>query len=47
MGEHNCYTKDALESSKKKAYELWEVAGRKQWRDLDYWLRAVKGQIRK
>jgi hypothetical protein len=42
MGGHNCYTKDASECIKKKAYELWDKEGRKQGRDLDYWLRAEK-----
>ena len=50
MGEHNCYAKDASECIKKKAYELWDKGGRKQGRDLDYWLKAekaVKSQIKK
>jgi len=35
--------------TKDKAKELWEKDGRKQGRDLDYWLQAekiIKGQIR-
>lgn len=50
MGEHNCYHNDAKEFIKKKAYELWEKNGRKQGRDLDYWLnaeKALKVQIKK
>jgi len=49
MGEHNCYRKDEAECIKKKAYELWEKDGRKQGRDLDYWLnaeKAVKARLR-
>lgn len=42
MGEHNCYKKDAAECVRKKAYELWEKDGRKQGRDLHYWLIAEK-----
>jgi hypothetical protein len=42
MGEHNCYRKDVEECIKKKAYELWEKDGRKQGRDLHYWLDAEK-----
>ena len=50
MGEHNCYHKEATECIKKKAYELWEKDGRKQGRDLHYWLdaeKAVKIQAKK
>jgi len=50
MGEHNCYKKDEAECIKKKAYELWDKDGRKQGRDLNYWLnaeKAVKAQIKK
>jgi len=50
MGEHNCCKKDELECIKKMAYELWNNDGRKQGRDLDYWLnaeKAVKVQAKK
>ena len=50
MGEHNCYKSDLQECIKKKAYELWEKDGRKQGRDLQYWLnaeKAVKAQTKK
>ena len=50
MGEHNCCNNDAHECIKKKAYELWDKEGRKNGRDLDYWLKAekaVKTQIKK
>ena len=46
MGEHNCYKANEAECIRKKAYELWEKDGRKQGRDLYYWLKAensVKG----
>ena len=42
MGEHNCYMNNPQEFIKKKAYELWDKEGRKQGRDLDYWLKAEK-----
>jgi len=42
MGEHNCFKTDESECIKKKAKELWEKDGRKQGRDLDYWLNAEK-----
>ena len=42
MGEHNCYHSDVEECIRKKAYELWEKDGRKQGRDLYYWLIAEK-----
>lgn len=42
MGEHNCYRTDETECIKEKAYELWEKGGRKQGRDLNYWLDAEK-----
>ena len=42
MGEHGCCKKDVTECIKKKAYELWEKAGRKQGCDLDYWINAEK-----
>lgn len=42
MGEHNCYKTDEAECIKKKAYELWEKDGRKEGRDLHYWLDAEK-----
>lgn len=42
MGEHNCYKNDAQECIKIKAYELWEKDGRKQGRDIEYWLKAEK-----
>ncbi|MBI5676369.1 MAG: DUF2934 domain-containing protein [Nitrospirae bacterium] len=42
MGEHNCYRGDVEECIRKKAYELWEKDGRRQDRDLDYWLIAEK-----
>jgi hypothetical protein len=42
MGEHNCYHQDVKECVKRRAYELWEKDGRKQGRDIDYWLRAEK-----
>ena len=50
MGEHNCYKTDVAECIKKKAYELWEKDGRRQGRDMDYWLiaeKTVKGKIKK
>ena len=50
MGEHNCYMNDAQGCIKKKAYELWEKEGRKNGRDMDYWLKAekmVKAQVKK
>jgi hypothetical protein len=50
MGEHNCYKNDESECIKKKAYELWDKDGRRQGRDLQYWLKAekaVKTQIEK
>ncbi len=50
MGEHNCHRKDARECIKKKAYELWEKDGRKQGRDLHYWLiaeKTVNAQVKK
>ena len=50
MGEHNWCRKDVAECIKKKAYELWDRDGRKQGRDIDYWLQAektVKVQIKK
>jgi len=43
-------TSDLTEQIRKKAKELWERDGRKQGRDMDYWLQAerlVKGQMRK
>ena len=49
MGEHNCFKIDESECIKKKAKELWEKDGRKQGRDLDYWLnaeKAVKVQVK-
>ena len=42
MGEHNCYGSNETECIKKKAYELWEKDGRKNGRDLQYWLNAEK-----
>ena len=50
MGERNCCKKEVVECIKKKAYELWDKDGRKQGRDMDYWLNAekvVKVQIKK
>ena len=50
MGGHNCYKTDVKECIKKKAYELWEKDGRKQGRDMDYWLnaeKAVKSQTKR
>jgi hypothetical protein len=41
---------DAQECIKKKAYELWDKDGRKNGRELDYWLKAekvVKNQAKK
>ena len=49
MGEHNCYKTDVAEGIKKNAYELLENDGRKQSRDMDYWLdaeKAVMAQIK-
>ena len=49
MGTHNCCNTDKAECIKKKAYELWEKDGRKQGRDLHYWLIAentAKGRIK-
>ena len=34
--------KDSTTLTREKAHELWEKDGRKQGRDLDYWLRAEK-----
>lgn len=42
MGEHKSYKKYEGEFIKKEAYELWDRDGRKQGRDLDYWLKAEK-----
>jgi len=42
MGEHNCYRGDAQACISKKAYELWDKDGRKEGRDMDYWLIAEK-----
>jgi len=42
--------KDCTTVIREKAHELWEKDGRRQGRDLDYWLRAekiVKSQITK
>ena len=50
MGEHNCYKKYEGECIKKEAYGLWDRDGRKQGRDIDYWLQAektVRAQIKR
>ena len=49
MSEHNYYKTDVAECVKKSAYELLENDGRKQDRDMDYWLdaeKAVMAQIK-
>ena len=40
--EKKCEKAELTNCIKKKAHELWEKDGRKQNRDLDYWLRAEK-----
>jgi len=48
--KNKCEKAELTNRVKEKAKELWEKDGRKQDRDLDYWLQAekiVKGQVKK
>lgn len=48
--QDRCERMELTNCIKEKAKALWEKDGRKQGRDLDYWLQAekiVKGQMKK
>jgi hypothetical protein len=49
MNEHNYYKTDVAECIKKNTYESLEHDGRKQGRNMNYWLdveKAVMAQIK-
>lgn len=45
MSNDKCCKKNEVECIQKKAYELWELDGRKDGQELNYWLKAEKNAM--